>query len=193
MYSLPIVVKDGRYEVTSSIVFSILDVQNTPPVFMGSLTGILSEDDPVGTRVLTVKARDGDTGQARRIIYSLEENPQNYFAIDATKGDITIDKPIDRESLGPSSGGVLMLRVRASELVNGILTSEDETTSTTADVTITIRDVNDEAPLFNQDEYKVSLTENVPFGTPLANLNMEVKDLDTAPNAVFDISLVGGK
>ena len=192
-YAQGILVKDGRYEVLSSIVFSILDVQNTPPVFMGSLTGILSEDDPVGTRVLTVKARDGDTGQARRIIYSLEENPQNYFAIDATKGDITIDKPIDRESLGPSSGGVLMLRVRASELVNGILTSEDETTSTTADVTITIRDVNDEAPLFNQDEYKVSLTENVPFGTPLANLNMEVKDLDTAPNAVFDISLVGGK
>ena len=159
---------------------------------MGSLTGILSEDDPVGTRVLTVKARDGDTGQARRIIYSLEENPQNYFAIDATKGDITIDKPIDRESLGPSSGGVLMLRVRASELVNGI-PNEDDTTSTTADVTITIRDVNDEAPLFNQDEYRVSLTENVPFGTPLANLNMEVKDLDTAPNAVFDINLVGGK
>ena len=191
MYSLPILVKDGRYEVLSSIVFSILDVQNTPPVFMGSLTGILSEDDPVGTRVLTVKARDGDTGQARRIIYSLEENPQNYFAIDATKGDITIDKPIDRESLGPSSGGVLMLRVRASELVNGI-PNEDDTTSTTADVTITIRDVNDEAPLFNQDEYRVSLTENVPFGTPLANLNMEVKDLDTAPNAVFDINLVGG-
>ena len=158
---------------------------------MGSLTGILSEDDPVGTRVLTVKARDGDTGQARRIIYSLEENPQNYFAIDATKGDITIDKPIDRESLGPSSGGVLMLRVRASELVNGI-PNTDDITSTKADVTITIRDVNDEAPLFNQDEYRVSLTENVPFGTPLANLNMEVKDLDTAPNAVFDINLVGG-
>ena len=61
-----------------------------------------------------------------------------------------------------------------------------------ADITITIRDVNDEAPKFNQPEYKVSLQENVPFGTPLANLNMEVKDLDTAPNAVFEVNLVGG-
>ena len=58
-----------------------------------------------------------------------------------------------------------------------------------ADITITIRDVNDEAPKFNQPEYKVSLQENVPFGTPLANLNMEVKDLDTAPNAVFEVNL----
>ena len=84
-----------------------------------------------------------------------------------------------------------MLRVRASELVNGI-PRDDLDTSSTADITITIRDVNDEPPLFNKPEYKVSLHENVPFGTPLANLNMEVKDLDTAPNAVFDINLVGG-
>ena len=84
-----------------------------------------------------------------------------------------------------------MLKVRASELVNGI-PKDDLDTSSTADITITIRDVNDEPPLFNQPEYQVSLHENVPFGTPLANLNMEVKDLDTAPNAVFDISLVGG-
>jgi hypothetical protein len=85
-----------------------------------------------------------------------------------------------------------MLRVRASELVNGIPRSDESSTSTTADITITIRDVNDEAPVFNKPEYKVTLPENVPFGTPLANLNMEVKDLDTAPNAVFDIRLVGG-
>ena len=84
-----------------------------------------------------------------------------------------------------------MLRVRASELVNGI-PRDDLDTSSTADITITIRDVNDEPPLLNKPEYKVSLHENVPFGTPLANLNMEVKDLDTAPNAVFDINLVGG-
>ena len=37
------------------------------------------------------------------------------------------------------------------------------------------RDVNDEAPRFNQREYEVTIPENVPFGTPLANLNMEVK------------------
>ena len=48
-------VNDGRYNVTSEMVFSVLDVQNTPPMFMGSLTGIVSEDDLVGSKVLTVK------------------------------------------------------------------------------------------------------------------------------------------
>ena len=55
LYRLPIVVNDGRYNVTSEMVFSVLDVQNTPPMFMGSLTGIVSEDDLVGSKVLTVK------------------------------------------------------------------------------------------------------------------------------------------
>ena len=84
-----------------------------------------------------------------------------------------------------------MLKVRASELVNGI-PNQDPNTNSIADITITIRDVNDEPPVFNQPEYKVSLHENVPLGTPLANLNMEIKDLDTAPNAKFEIKIVSG-
>ena len=47
-----------------------------------------------------------------------------------------------------------------------------------ADITVTIRDVNDEPPTFNKQEYKVTIPENVPYGTPLANLNMEIKDTD---------------
>ena len=30
------------------------------------------------------------------LLYSLEENPNGYFAIDPTNGDVTIDKPINR-------------------------------------------------------------------------------------------------
>ena len=57
-----------------------------------------------------------------------------------------------------------MLKVRASELVNGISNNQDPNTNSIADITITIRDVNDEPPVFNQPEYKVSLHENVPYG-----------------------------
>ncbi len=34
---------------------------------------------------------------------------------------------------------------------------------------------------------RVTIPENVPFGTPLANLNMEVKDTDTGTNSVFTL------
>jgi len=68
---------------------------------------------------------------------------------------------------------VLTLKVRASELINGVAVS-DEISSSVADVTITIRDVNDEPPTFNSNEYHVTIPENVPFGTPLGSLDMEV-------------------
>ena len=58
-----------------------------------------------------------------------------------------------------------------------------------ADITVTIRDVNDEPPTFNKQEYKVTIPENVPYGTPLANLNMEIKDTDTGINSIFTIQL----
>ncbi len=187
-YRIPIAVHDGVHTVDADIVFTVNDVQNTPPIFMGSLTGIVNEDDPIGTPVLQVKAKDGDTGNARRIIYELAENPGGYFAIDINSGQISVDRALDRESLSASSG-VLSLKVRASELVNGI-PGEDELTSSTADITITIRDINDEPPTFNKQEYEVTIPENVPFGTPLANLNMEVKDTDTGPNALFRVDLL---
>ena len=87
------------------------------------------------------------------------------------------------------------------------LSGRDDSTRSTADITITIRDVNDEPPTFNQQEYQVTLDipcwynlrtkshhqvtipENVPYGTPLANLNMEIKDTDTGTNSVFRIEL----
>ena len=87
------------------------------------------------------------------------------------------------------SGIFVSYKVRASELVNGVPGS-DESTVSTAEVAITIRDVNDEAPTFKQREYQVTIPENVPFGTPLANLNMEVADTDTGPNSRFKIELI---
>lgn len=47
------------------------DIQNTGPVFLGSLTGVIREDDPIGTLVMTVQARDGDRGEPRKIYYEL--------------------------------------------------------------------------------------------------------------------------
>jgi hypothetical protein len=43
---------------------------------------------------------------------------------------------------------------------------KDDMTSSTAEVTITIRDVNDEAPTFNQQEYRYLLQ---PIGSLLAH------------------------
>ncbi len=43
---------DGRHLVKTPLTFSVLDVQNSPPRFEGSLTGIVAEDAPIGAEVL---------------------------------------------------------------------------------------------------------------------------------------------
>ena len=80
-------------------------------------------------------------------------------------------------------------RVIHDTRVNTTISGDDDSTSATAALTITIRDVNDEPPTFNKPEYKVTIQENVPFGTPLANLNMEIKDTDTGINSIFTVRL----
>jgi hypothetical protein len=55
----------------------------------------------------------------------------------------------------------------------------DQVSSSTAQVTVTVRDVNDEAPRFDKNEYTVLIPENTPLGSPLPGLNMKVSDSDT--------------
>lgn len=120
IYNIRLGVFDGRFNDTTDLIFTVMDVQNSAPVFEGSLTGVVNENDAVGTVIMDVNAKDGDTGNPRRIVYQLVSNPEGFFDIDSNSGEIRISKPLDREhpSLVASSG-VLKLRVEAAELLNG--------------------------------------------------------------------------
>lgn len=81
VYEVYLVADDGYFNATTMAVVKVTDVQNRPPVFLGSMSAIVSEDVPVGTYVMTVKATDGDRGVPRSIRYSIVSNPENFFAI----------------------------------------------------------------------------------------------------------------
>lgn len=132
----------------------------------------------------------------------------DYFLLDEHSGELRTAKPLDREAL-PDGAGIMKLTVRVSirqdfnfnknliknfclpfqarEVVNGV-PSNDPMESSTATVTITIRDVNDSPPTFNNKEYEVSLPENTATGTPLA-LDMNVTDHDVGINSKFSLRL----
>lgn len=63
--------QDGLNNGTTGVEIKVADIQNSPPEFLDSLTGVVREDDPIGTLVMTVKARDGDRGMPRKMIYEL--------------------------------------------------------------------------------------------------------------------------
>jgi hypothetical protein len=65
------VLQDGTYNSSAAVEIRVRDEQNRPPVFEGSLAGVVDEDAEIGTLVLTVHARDGDTGRPRKVTYEL--------------------------------------------------------------------------------------------------------------------------
>lgn len=186
IFNIPLFTTDGLFNATTSMEVRIVDVQNSPPVFQGSLATIISEDSPIGTLVLTLQARDGDKGAPRKIVYDIIANPMDYFLVDSKSGELRTAKPLDKEEL-PEASGIITLIVRAREVVDGV-PSNDATSSTTTKVSITIRDVNDVPPTFNQKEYYVTIPENTAVGTPLP-LNIFVEDPDVGQNSVFSLRL----
>nr|OXU29140.1 hypothetical protein TSAR_006401 [Trichomalopsis sarcophagae] len=186
-YQLLLQASDGSNSNSTGVEIKVTDIQNSPPEFLDSLTGVVKEDDPIGTLVMTVKARDGDRGMPRKIVYELVTNPFDYFLLDAETGELRTAKPLDREAL-ENSTGVLSFRVKAREVVDGTPGSDPSTVSV-AEATVTIKDVNDEPPSFNRKEYSISIPENIADGTPLPHLEMMVRDPDVGLNSVFSLRL----
>lgn len=63
--------QDGLNKETTGVEIKVADIQNSPPEFLGPLIGVVREDDPIGTLVMTVRARDGDRGMPRKMMYEL--------------------------------------------------------------------------------------------------------------------------
>ena len=99
--------------MSTGILVQVEDVPNSPPIFRGSLGGLVKEDVPPGTLVLTVKAVDGDPGSPRRIHYELLDSASNHFLIDPETGELRTAKPLDREKLAPKLG-IIYLPVAVS-------------------------------------------------------------------------------
>uniref|UniRef100_A0A182QKL0 Cadherin domain-containing protein n=1 Tax=Anopheles farauti TaxID=69004 RepID=A0A182QKL0_9DIPT len=186
IYRLLLDASDGLYNASAGLEIHVRDVQNAPPVFQGSLAAVINEDSPIGTLVMLIQARDGDRGQPRKIVYELVTNPMDYFLLDKHTGELRTAKPLDKEAL-PDDTGLIILTVKAREVVDGVPGNDNLTVATTQ-ASITIRDVNDSPPMFNKTEYSVALSENTASGTPLP-LEISVRDPDVGENAEFRLRL----
>lgn len=204
IYHISLLASDGTHTANTGLEIRVNDVQNTPPIFQGSLAAVIDEDAPIGTLVMTIQARDGDRGQPRKIAYDLitskclinrtkfcthpfhVSDPMDYFLLNDKTGELRTAKPLDKEALEDATGLLVVivrvsitrsfttvgevncnyLSIQARELVNGVPVNDESTISITQ-ASITIRDVNDSPPTFNQNNYFVSLSENTAIGTPL--------------------------
>ncbi|XP_038061188.1 uncharacterized protein LOC119731947 isoform X4 [Patiria miniata] len=167
---------------TMRLTIQVLDVQDTGPIFIDTpYDRTINEGTPLNTVVVTVTAVDQDTVNANNITYTiLAGNMGNYFSLDETTGQLTLVREVDSENLNtPSSVNII---VRAIE------TGTNGGTSAVNNFTITINDIDDEPPLFNQSTYSVSVSEaeNPGFVLPVG---IQVSDGEITIQGNFRITL----
>ena len=105
-------------------------------------------------------------------------------------GEIRVASRLDKESF-PSTNGMITLKIKATEVDDlSNKPDPDPLASTIVSVTITLQDVNDEAPRPNRNDFFVSVFEGVPNGTPLSGLDMIFEDRDSGSNSVFNLALI---
>ena len=159
----------------------VLDINDNPPSFPETdITVEITESAIPGTRFPVENAFDPDVGTNALSTYDITSN--NYFYLDMqTQGDgnkfaeLVLERPLDREQ---------------QAVHKYVLTAVDggvPQKTGTALLVVRVLDSNDNAPVFDQSVYTVSLKENSPVGTLVIQLN--ATDMDEGQNGEIVYSL----
>ncbi|XP_044594516.1 fat-like cadherin-related tumor suppressor homolog isoform X4 [Cotesia glomerata] len=172
--------RDKSYwECSSQIEIIISDLNDNPPRFtMMTYNTALPEDVKVGTLVTKVHATDEDIGINRKIIYEFIDSSDGHFIITPDTGIVTLAKPLDRET---------------KEIYNLTVKAIDQGTPqlfSTANLIVTVQDINDNPPEFTSKSYFASVPEIDQVNTEIVRVLAESKD--TGINAIVYYSIIGG-
>ncbi|XP_038652251.1 protocadherin-10-like isoform X16 [Scyliorhinus canicula] len=159
----------------------ILDVNDNAPSFPNRQMLLdIAEIAAPGTRYPLEFAHDPDIGTNSLQTYELL--PNDYFILDPQMGNgvetlpvLVLQNPLDREA---ESSHVLTLIAKDGGV---------PVRSGTAQVSVIVKDANDNAPVFPQSVYRVTLLETAPTGTRVIILN--ATDLDDGFNGEITYSL----
>ncbi|XP_022542431.2 protocadherin gamma-B7-like [Astyanax mexicanus] len=160
------------------IMLKIDDVNDNSPSFQRDVIKIeISESVTKGGRFRLNEAHDADIGTNAVQSYNLQRN--NYFALSVNTNadggkysELVLEKELDREQ---------------QDEMTIILTAVDGGSpprSGTAAIHVIVLDANDNAPVFSQSVYKVSLSENSPLDTVVVTVT--ATDADEGPNGEIE-------
>ncbi|XP_012815607.1 protocadherin alpha-6 [Xenopus tropicalis] len=158
------------------------DINDNHPVFSAKEFNIVIAESRVpGYRLPLEGAIDADVGTNSVMGYELSSN--GYFGIEIQKDkhqseliELVLKKSLDREK---------------EPCYNLTLTAFDggkPRLSATTQLLIKVQDVNDNAPIFDQLTYEVSLLENAPKGTMIVQLMATDLDQEENGEVIYEFS-----
>ena len=136
---------DGKFLSNTTLFINVKDVNDNYPYFNeSSLSAVVPENIPIGYGVIRIAAEDKDSGSNGQLTYSLVQGANDTdtlvketFSLNSTNGAITTLKKIKLNA----SQEKFIFEVNVSD--NGIPKK-----SVSANVTITVIDINDNPPIF---------------------------------------------
>ncbi|XP_071879388.1 protocadherin gamma-A5-like [Anas platyrhynchos] len=163
---------------TARIRVSVLDANDNAPVFSQAVYAVrVPEDVPVSSTLLTLTATDADEGLNGKVKYSFKGISKKFskiFHLDPETGSIRLLRSLDFEE-----GDSYEMEVQAHDA--GELFD-------TATVSISVTDVNDNAPELTVSSALSEISEDAPPGTVVALLH--VQDRDSGTNGEVRCSIV---
>uniref|UniRef100_A0A672YHK1 Cadherin domain-containing protein n=1 Tax=Sphaeramia orbicularis TaxID=375764 RepID=A0A672YHK1_9TELE len=159
-----------------SVVVEVLDVNDNAPAFKEKEMHLeISESALPGTDILQVTATDPDVGINSLHGYTL--HPTTHFNLKVLSrpsgqkyAQLYLSSALDREKEEK-----LLLTLTA-------LDGGEPQRSGTLKIHVTVRDTNDNAPVFTQSSFKSSVKENIPEGTLV--LSLSANDADEGMNGL---------
>ncbi|XP_063304030.1 protocadherin gamma-B4-like isoform X31 [Pelobates fuscus] len=178
-YEMTVEAKDGGGLATHCrVLIQIADVNdNAPEILLASLTTPIPEDSMPGTRIALIHINDLDSGKngevtchiAETLLFKLIPSSNDYYRL-------LTSSSMDRET---NSG------------YNITLMAQDEGSPpllTKTNIQVTISDVNDNIPVFNELNYITYVLENNLSGTSIHRVH--ASDIDAGQNAQIMYSIL---
>ncbi|XP_065500295.1 cadherin-related family member 2 [Caloenas nicobarica] len=147
--------KDGGNLVGITVLeITVLDDNDMTPIVIGSYFISVEEGQNVSTQIQAIDNDEPGNPNSELGFRILPGPFSNNFTINATTGEMHSKEPLDREALEDERGQMV---VTVEVYDHGV-----PQLSTLVNVTITVGDVNDNAPVFLNQSYEFSVLEDSP-------------------------------
>uniref|UniRef100_A0A3B5MHD3 Cadherin domain-containing protein n=1 Tax=Xiphophorus couchianus TaxID=32473 RepID=A0A3B5MHD3_9TELE len=181
-YEIRVKAKDGLGKSSyAKVIISITDVNDNAPVFsLKSLTNPIPEDTPSGTEVGIINVQDRDSENNRQVRCSIQENVpfklvpsiKNYYSL-VTTGQL------DRELVSDYNITIIATDEGSPPL------------SSSKTIHLSVADINDNPPVFEEQSYSAFVSENNKPGSSLCTVS--ARDPDWRQNGTVIYSLLPGE
>nr|XP_055033345.1 protocadherin gamma-A11-like isoform X4 [Misgurnus anguillicaudatus] len=169
-----------------NVAIQIEDINDNTPTFSKDTVKLEIRESAVkGARFRVNEAHDADVGNNGVQSYYIKKNDNFILSVNAKADggkniELVLDKELDREQ---------------QKEVTLILTAVDGGTpprSGTVAIHVTVLDANDNAPVFSQAVYKVSLPENSPVDTVVVTVSATDADEGQNGEVTYEFSRISG-